>query len=330
MKLSVIPITNASGWNACLERIACYDIYHTHLYHTLDVEKDARLLVFEEDNHEMALPLLFRDIPSAPGWKDVTSVYGYVGWICSRPKFTPLLFELLTEYMREQKVVSVFSRLHPLVPYSDSFDVGEVVSVNTTVGIDLSLSPDDQFRAYKESVRRSIRKGYKQGAQVRQAESLTDLQSFIQVYHTAMHRLNASANYFFSDIYFKTLWNNSSFESVVLLAEWNGEVIGGAMFTLCRGIMQYHLGGVVESYVHLSPLKLLIDEARKIAVVRGCQFFHLGGGFGGQNDNLFVFKSRMATSRYTFKALKWIVAPKKYRSLSENKEVSDFFPLYRV
>ena len=329
MQLNVIPSTNTVEWNACLKRTSIYDIYHTCLYHNLDVSEDARLLVFEENDQIIALPLIFRDVPGTD-WRDVTSVYGYAGWIYSQPEFPSCVFDLLKEYMESQRVVSVFSRLHPLIPYSDYFEVGKVVSLNTTTGIDMNLSPEGQFAAYKESVRRSISKSRKSGLSVRCAENQDDLYAFIRVYYDAMNRLNASSVYFFSEAYFEKMWNSKEFSTFILLAELDGNIAGAAMFTVCNGIMQYHLGGVVDSYIHLSPLKILIDEARNIAVSHRCRFFHLGGGYGGQNDQLFIFKSRMTSVRYTFKTLQWIVNPDTYSLLSENKEDSDFFPLYRI
>jgi hypothetical protein len=125
------------------------------------------------------------------------------------------------------------------------------------------------------------------------------------------------------------MWKNDSFDTIILASKLDGEWTGAAMFTVCNGIMQYHLGGIVESYMSFSPLKLLIDEARKIANSRKCTYFHLGGGLGGRDDNLFVFKSRMTTLRYKFKVWQWIVDENHYQILSQNKKKSEFFPLYR-
>lgn len=328
MKLRVVPITDRESWNKYLEQTTAYDLYHTWLYHSLNEEGDPRLLVFEEGESLMLLPLVFREIPGTD-WKDVTSVYGYAGWVCRQAVFSPQLFEMLEEYMRQEKVVSVFLRLHPLISGSDTFLKGTVKVMNTTTGIDLALPSDKQFMSYSASVRRSILKNRRQGLRVRRAGTLADLQHFIDVYRQAMGRIGADPHYFFSDSYFEQLWKSDSFETIVLLAEINGRVIAGAMFTICRGIMQYHLGGVDSSYVHCSPLKVLIDAAREWAMAANCSFFHLGGGYGGNDDQLFVFKSRMTTLRYEFKTLQWIVDRKRYDFLSSGKKMTGFFPTYR-
>ncbi len=328
IELKVIPLSEENLWNQYVAHSSVHDFYHSHLYHSLDTSGEPRLLVFQSGPEYLAIPLIFRNIPGTE-WKDVTSVYGYAGWIGSPALFSSRLFQIMEEYMNREKVVSVFSRLHPLIPFSDRFERGNVISLNTTVGIDLSLSPDMQFCAYSESVRRSIRKGRQKGLTVRAAQNDQDLKRFACLYRSSMERLQASSRYFFSDDYFDRMWKSKSFDCIILLVEWNNVDIAGAMFTNCNGIMQYHLGGALETYVHFSPIKLLIDEARLLANANNCKYFHLGGGYGGKNDTLFIFKSRMASLYYTFKVWQWIVNPEVYKQLSINKKESDFFPLYR-
>lgn len=328
MNLKVVPVTDPVSWNFYLDQVEHYDMYHTWLYHSLSTEGEARLLVFEQGESLMLLPLLFRDIPGTE-WKDVSSVYGYAGWVCRQADFSPALFEVLEEYMVQEKVVSVFSRLHPLIEGSDCFLKGIVQPMNITTGIDMCLSSEEQFHAYSESVRRSIRKNQRLGLKIRQAESREDLHQFIEIYYQAMRSMGAAPHYFFSEEYFEQLWGVNHFKAVVLLAEVGNIVVGGAMFTICKGIMQYHLGGVVPAYLHYSPLKGLIDAARALARTNNCTYFHLGGGYGGDNDTLFTFKSRMTTLRYRFKTLRWIIDPEAYNYLSAGKKKAGFFPLYR-
>jgi hypothetical protein len=332
MRFSVIPLEEKNAWNGVISQMAAYDMYHTQLYHSLNTEGEARLLVFEQSGKgAMALPLIFRDIPGTK-WKDATSVYGYAGWIRTNDaiSFDGIAQQELENYMKEENVVSVFSRLHPLISGSDDFDKGKVLTLNTTTGIDLSLPPEKQFAAYSASVRRKIRKSILAGMTVELVRDHAGLLNFISIYEAAMKRHQASPNYFFSRSYYERMWENDSFETFILASKLHGEWTGAALFTVCNGIMQYHLGGVVEQYMSYSPMKLLIDEARKIANGKGCTFFHLGGGLGGRDDDLFVFKSRMTTLRYKFKIWQWIVEGEAYESLSKNKKKSEFFPLYRV
>jgi len=328
MTLQIISTKDSLVWDFYLEQVDRYDIYHTCLYHSLCTEGDSRLLVFQEKESIMLLPLVFRKIPGTD-WMDVTSVYGYVGWVSRHPAFTPELFDLLEEYLIEQKVVSVFSRLHPFIDQSDCFLKGEVKVSNITTGIDMSLSPLEQVAGYSRSVRYQISKSKREGVEVFPAETIEDLHCFVDIYLETMKRKEAPNYYLFPNQYFEQLWQNNSFQTIVLLAKLNGEVIAGGMFTICQGIMQYHLGGVRSDCLQYSPLKVLIDEARKRAIEEGCAYFHLGGGYGGMDDHLFVFKSRLTTVRYSFKTFRWIINQKHYNLLSKEKKDVTFFPLYR-
>jgi hypothetical protein len=327
----IISSKEESAWNTLVAKASAHDMYHTCLYHCLQEEGESRLLVFGNNEGKfMALPLVFRNIPGTE-WKDVTSVYGYAGWIRSDTNTSfPGVMKQLEDYLQQEKVVSAFSRLHPLIPGSDDFEKGKVLTLNTTTGIDLLLSPEKQFMAYSESVRRSIRKSTQAGMTVEWVREDAGLQHFISIYEKAMKRHHASSNYFFSQNYYEKLWRNESFQTFILAAKFHGEWAGAALFTICNGIMQYHLGGVAASCISYSPLKLILDEARKIANDKKCNFFHLGGGLGGRDDSLFVFKSRMTTLRYPFKVWQWIIKEEEYEWLSRNKKDSDFFPRYRI
>src|SRR4029077_566616 len=43
----------------------------------------------------------------------------------------------------------------------------------------------------------------------------------------------------------------------------DGEVISGGLFTLCNGIVQYHLGGTRNTALKLSPTVLIFDTVRR-------------------------------------------------------------------
>ncbi len=330
MNFKVISADNPKEWDHVLSKMTTFDFYHTSLYHRLDGSGEPRLLVFSQDDKMMAIPLIFRKIPKS-NLADVTSVYGYAGWVRNHPDTFPETFTVLKEYFREEKIVSAFSRLHPLISGSDHFECGIVENLNKTCGIDLMLPERAQWMSYSESVRRSIRKSTKAGMTVRLAETDEDVRNFIALYKKAMSLLKASPNYFFSDEYFFDLIQSPDLNAFLLIAELDGQMTGGAIFVATNQFLQYHLGAISEEYKTYSPLKLLIDKARLIGKENHrLSVFHLGGGYGGQNDNLYVFKSRMTTLRYVYKIWKWVVDEENYEILSGKVVKSAFFPLYRV
>src|SRR5690606_28972886 len=97
------------------------------------------------------------------------------------------------------------------------------------------------------------------------------------------------------------------------------EIIAGAMFIKKNNIVQYHLGGSNEKYLHLNPIKLLIDEARIIATHEKYSYFNLGGGKGAKEDSLFQFKSGFSKDFRPFSVWKYIVDHEVYKNLVKEK-----------
>ena len=105
------------------------------------------------------------------------------------------------------------------------------------------------------------------------------------------------------------------------------------------GIVQAHLAGTNEGLRQLSPLKVLLDDARSWARNRGNHVLHLGGGRGGKEDSLFAFKARFSARRHAFHTGRWILEPRLYRELVEarwrglgscDSTGEGFFPAYRA
>ena len=124
--------------------------------------------------------------------------------------------------------------------------------------------------------------------------------------------------------------NNQDFDAKLLIAVKDNKVIAGAIFTLTDKIMQYHLAGTTEEYIRETPMKLILDEARLYGNGTSAENLHLGGGVGGHDDDsLFRFKSGFSKDFKQFSVWKYVVNQEVYDELSKDKEVSDFFPLYR-
>ena len=130
------------------------------------------------------------------------------------------------------------------------------------------------------------------------------------------------------------LINSTDFISELFVAEKDGELIAGAIMTICNGIMQYHLGGTKTEMLKFSPLKLLLDSARIYANEMGCKSYHLGGGYGGEDDSLYKFKVGFSKDFFQFKVWRKIVNKQAYNELVTKKfgdkiPSTDYFPLYR-
>ena len=156
-----------------------------------------------------------------------------------------------------------------------------------------------------------------------------------------MRRVKAEQSYFFDPTYFSDLAKSLGRALKLFVVKMpDGEVISGGLFTLCEGIVQYHLGGTRDTALKLSPIVLLLDTVRRWANENGAHTFHLGGGVGARSDSLLQFKARFSRRRHNFATWRWIVAPEAYRELSLQKHhwnserglkaiSASFFPAYR-
>jgi lipid II:glycine glycyltransferase (peptidoglycan interpeptide bridge formation enzyme) len=323
-------------WNQCLQRSFIYDFHHTDFYHRLDTPNKSLLLVASEGDDFIALPVVIRPIDGTI-WSDLTSVYGYCGPISNiqDPGLSENLIRIFHDgfisFCKSQNIVSAFSRLHPLIHQVSVFNnFGNVVELNKTVAIDLRLSAEQQKAQYRKSNKSELNQLRRKGFTVEEAKSEGDVDKFIEIYYETMDRVNATPNYYFTKEYFHLFLNSEEFSSKLLLAKFEDQIVAGAIFTVTDKIMQYHLAGTHKDYIRLTPMKLLIDEARLLGNSLTLEFLHLGGGVGGSDeDSLFRFKSGFSDHRCQYRVWNYILDEDAYNQLSNGKPESNFFPLYR-
>ncbi|NAY90592.1 GNAT family N-acetyltransferase [Muricauda sp. JGD-17] len=339
-------IEDRNAWGEVLEKCEETDFYHTYDYHHISKKEGERpvLIVSTNDEKLVAIPLLIREIEGTT-WKDATSAYGYVGPVSSKlgADFNNEEFKRsLQVFLRENQVVSVFSRLHPYISNQKNIlkGLGQIVSHGNVVNIDLTKSLEEQKKQYSKRLKTYINKESK-NYQILDGHCEKCLDTFIATYCENMKRVLAQPSYFFGKQYFYELLASPQINAQLVVAKHKetGNFAGGGIFTKNNGIVQYHLSGVKKEYVHLNPIKLLIDHVRIQATKEGFANFNLGGGLGGQNqDSLFYFKSRFSNDYREFCSWQYVVDEKKYHDLMMQKETLDytkknkgacFFPLYR-
>ncbi len=340
-KVSIIEPQDPK-WLDVLQKSENYDFYHTPFYHTIELIKGQRPVLFlvEVQDDFIAMPFIIRDIEGT-SYKDVTSAYGYAGPVSSVPmdhifeEVVQAFQEELKRFFESKQIVTAFSRLHPLFDSGTIFEnFGIVKPINKTVTIDLRLSLEDQRRQYRKSNKSEINQlRKKKGYSVRLAVSESDIETFVDIYQETMKRVNATENYFFNLEYFKALLSSTEWDAKLLLAMQGDEITAGAIFTFTNNVVQYHLAGTRGEYAKDTPMKLLIDEARMLGAEAKKHYLHLGGGVGGSDtDSLFRFKSGFSNRNDQFSIWQYVCNEAAYEELNathaKNTE-SDFFPKYR-
>lgn len=333
------------AWSDVINRAKLYDFHHTSCFHQLEQQEGERsiLCVGEYGDELIALPLIVRKIPNSD-FLDATSVYGYCGPIASshfknlKVKCVSKFREDLLNFFKKSRIISVFSRLHPLIDTAYFFDgFGIKKDLNKTICLDLTLDIDEQRRGYRKSNKSEINQlRGKKGYTVVEATSEDQIREFVEIYTQTMKRVDASDGYFFDLEYFKALLFNPCFEGKLLLAIKDGKVAAGAVFTITNTIMQYHLAGTRDEFISDTPMKLILDEARLLGSKLGLESLHLGGGVGGSDeDSLFKFKSGFSKNFCQFSVWKFVTDQIAYDDLILQKGIDvnkagDFFPTYRA
>jgi hypothetical protein len=351
---SVLRVEQQAQWEDVIGRSFQHDFYHTPSYHALaerNGEGTSHLFVYTEAPYGIALPLLLRPLEGIPGletagagWQDATSVYGYAGPVASHADPPAPVQEGfrrgLRDALRELRVVSVFSRLHPLIPQAGWLaGLGECQTLGRTVSIDLTLPGDEQVRQYRPNRRREVNKLRSLGVTCREDPDGRHAPDFIELYYDSMRRIGAAGLYFFNRAYLEDLLSHP--DTRLFVGFFEQKPVCAAVTMVCDGILQYHLAGTDREFVKLSPLKVLIDGLRVWGAERKLRVCHLGGGVGAREDDLFHYKTGFSRRRHDFQTWRWVVAPAIYNRLHGVKAEQDeregrhcvspqFFPAYRA
>jgi len=294
------------------------------------------------------LPLIESPIPEGGGRVDALSPYGYPGplftvpvlWDADRRReFIASTVRQWTEVLRARGVVTCFVRLHPLLPFDLEAlsGFGRILHHGQTVSVDLRQDPEQLWSGIRANHRNGINKAERHGHEVLVDSAWDHLDTFIAAYTQTMARVGAQRSYYFERGYFSGLRRALGGAIHLLLSQIKGRIAAAALFTETSGIVQYHLGGTFDEFLHLHPHKQLYHRAMLWARERGNRVLHLGGGLGGNQDSLFHFKAGFSPARHDFHTWRMVIDAVAYDRLvttweSRSGQASrpdGYFPPYR-
>jgi hypothetical protein len=272
--------------------------------------------------------------------RDAASPYGYPCPVSDADAadagFWGRACRALVALLRAQDIVTVFVRLHPLLPtpISALASVGTVVRHGETISVDLSLSVDEMWRQTRRDHRKHINHARRAEVAV-VVDDWSHLDEWLGTYHDNMRRVGASEYYFFSAEHFSGLRDALGDRTHLAVAVVHGEVVGGSVFFAHRGIVQGYVQSTRgERNFHAD--KLLYDEIRRWGKEQGNAAYHFGGGVGGANDSLFAYKAGFSPRRHDFHTWRVVTDPDRYDDLLGRRgragavsSMSGYFPPYR-
>ncbi len=350
----IIPFEQKSLWDETVNSFKNYDIYYFHGYvDAFRIHGDGEpILIYYESNYLRGIYVsMKRDLSLLPftngmikpgEWFDLTSPYGYGGWLFEGELTDEELFSFNKEYrsyMLVHHYVCNFVRYNPELHNAEIMrPLGCVADLGKTVSIDLSTK-DAIWNNIISQGRNKIRKAIKNGITIKHSKPNRELMKiFKEIYDMTMKRDHAIEYYFFEDTFYQSLLDNLINYTELFYALKDDKVVAVSIMLYTNGRMHYHLSGTLSEYRNLASTNLLLYEAALWGNSMGLKSFHLGGGLGSGNDNLYKFKSSFnKQGDNQFSIGKEIFNNEMYDQLVSWREDQDaqfdksssFFPVYR-
>lgn len=342
--LRIFGIEQAQQWDETVKGFAEYDVYYLSGYvKAFHIHGDGDpLLLYYEGEGLKAIYVYMRRPTAIEGVYDSVSPYGYGGVQFEGNTSEENLQAFWKEYlakMAEEHIVDNFVRYHPVLKNAVPMkSISNVIDLGKTIAFDLT-SPEVIWENIISKNRNMIRKAEKNGIEIRHGKDLSLFQDFKRIYNATMDKDNAEEYYYFGDAFYESIHNDLHDNYEMFYAVLDGQIIAMSIMLFANKQMHYHLSGSMIEYRNLAPSNLLLYKAALWGCEHGYKTFHLGGGVGSGEDNLYKFKAAFnKNSDYQFSIGKQIFDQEKYDELvkirresdSDFNESSHYFPLYRA
>lgn len=349
---SVISSSESSEWDKIVKSFENHDVYHLSAYtKAFEIHGDGEALLFYyKDSNIKAINVVMKKdisldskfhekIPSET-YFDISTPYGYGGFLIEGNEDSHSirqLNEIYTTYCKEKGIISEFVRFHPLL--NNKFKVKSMYDVRDlgkTITMDLT-SKEEIWNQLSSKNRNVIRKSLKSNVEIHWGKERSLIKKFMELYNETMDRDQAKSYYYFNDEFYESLINDMKYNMLIFYAMYQGEIISMSMIIFSNKKMHYHLSASNREFQHLAATNLLLYEAACWGYETGLTKFHLGGGLGSAEDNLFKFKKAFNKESETFFSIgKKIFDTATYKMLLELKEDTsntimdkNHFPEYR-
>lgn len=342
--IRIISIDNHNTWDNIVKAFARHDVYYLSGYvkaFQIHGDGEPQLLYYESDRLK-AIYVYMKRQTAIDGYFDSITPYGYGGVLFEGETSEDNLQAFWNAYvnkMKEQHIVDNFVRYHPVLANAFPMkQISTVINLGKTVAFDLS-SEEVIWNNIISKNRNMIRKAEKNGIAIRHGKELELFKDFKRIYNATMEKDHAEAYYFFGDAFYESIHRDLYDNYEMFYAVLNNEIIAMSIMLFVNGQMHYHLSGSMIEYRNLAPSNLLLYKAALWGFEHGYKTFHLGGGVGSGEDNLYKFKAAFnRNSNYQFSIGKEIFDQVKYDELIADRIAKDkdfnkeskYFPLYRA
>ena len=341
--IRVYDIQQAKTWDEVVTSFANYDIYYQSGYvkaFQIHGDGDPQLLYYDADGLK-AIYVYMKRKTAIEGYYDSVTPYGYGGVLFdgdTTEQNLQAFWKAYVEKMKEEGIVDNFVRYHPVLANAIPMkQISTVIDLGKTIAFDLA-SPEVIWENIISKNRNMIRKAEKNGITIEHGKGMDLLDKFTEIYNATMDKDHAEEYYYFKRPFYESIDRDLQDNYEMFYAMYEGRPIAMSIMIFANGRLNYHLSGSDIEYRNLAPSNLLLYKAALWGYEQGCKTFHLGGGVGSGEDNLYKFKAAFnKNSDYQFSIGKEIFDQEKYDELvalrakldPDFNPESKFFPLYR-
>lgn len=342
--IKIFGIEQAKAWDYIVQGFAEYDIYYLSGYvKAFMIHGDGDpFLLYYEGNGLKAIYVYMRRPTAIDGVYDSVTPYGYGGVLfegdASEENKTAFWQEYL-DTMKHEHIVDNFVRYHPVLRNAEPMKpISNVIDLGKTIAMDLA-SPELIWDNIHSKNRNMIRKAERNGIVIEHGQGMDLFEKFIEIYNATMDKDHAEEYYYFKLPFYESIHNDLRNNYEMFYAVYEGHIIAMSIMIFANGRMNYHLSGSNIEYRNLAPSNLLLYKAALWGSEQGFKTFHLGGGVGSGEDNLYKFKAAFnKVSDYQFSIGKQVFNQEVYDRLVDIRRTSDptfnqeshYFPLYRT
>lgn len=336
-------IEQNTQWDEVVCSFQEWDVYYLSGYvKAFHIHGDGDpFLLYYEDNGLRAIYVYMKRKTAIEGYYDSVTPYGYGGVLFdgdTSGQNLQAFWKAYVEKMKEEGIVDNFVRYHPVLTNAVPMkQISTVIDLGKTIAFDLA-SPEVIWENIISKNRNMIRKAEKNGITIEHGKGMDLLDKFTEIYNATMDKDHAEEYYYFKRPFYESIDRDLQGNYEMFYAMYEGRPIAMSIMIFANGRLNYHLSGSDIEYRNLAPSNLLLYKAAIWGYEQGCKTFHLGGGVGSGEDNLYKFKAAFnKNSDYQFSIGKEIFDQEKYDELVALRAKQDpdfnpeskFFPLYR-
>ena len=350
--ISSISIEQSEKWDNVVKSFKKYDVYYLSGYtKAFQSHGDGEpCLFFYKDKYIRAINVVMKkDIEKSIFFSgqipkntffDISTPYGYGGFLVEGQTTNNSLKKLDNQYVsfcKTKGIITEFARFHPILDnYKKLILLYDITELGKTITINLD-SPEQIWNELTSKNRNVIRKAYKSGVRIYWGRDIDLLKTFMPLYNATMDKDNAKTYYYFDNNFYKSILNDIKYNFLIFYAVFEEKIIAMSIILFANQQIHYHLSASDKKYQHLAPTNLMLYEVALWGSVNGFKTFHLGGGVGCKEDNLYKFKKAFNRNTNTSYFVGRKVFDKdKYNKLIDirkkdlNFDVKiSFFPAYR-